>query len=84
MWCTSCAWLIEYALAKLPGVAGVEASFATDLVKIKYHPQLIPPTRVTERIASLGYEAASSTAANSATERNATYCCAWAWLAFSG
>ena len=25
MWCTSCAWLIEYALAKLPGIAGVEA-----------------------------------------------------------
>jgi len=57
MWCASCAWLIEYALAKLPGVAGVEASFATDLVKVKYRPQLIPPSRITERIHSLGYEA---------------------------
>jgi len=57
MWCTSCAWLIEYALAKLPGIAGVEASFATDLVKVKYWPQRIPPSRITERIQSLGYEA---------------------------
>ena len=57
MWCTSCAWLIEYALAKLPGVVGVEASFATDLIKVKYHPQHIPPSRITERIHSLGYEA---------------------------
>jgi len=57
MWCTSCAWLIEYALAKLPGVVGVEASFATDLVKIRYRPQHIPPSRITERIQSLGYEA---------------------------
>ena len=57
MWCTSCAWLIEYALGKLPGVIRVEASFATDLVKIKYLPQSIPPTRITERIQSLGYEA---------------------------
>jgi len=56
MWCTSCAWLIEYALGKLPGVMRVEASFATDLVKIKYLPQRIPPTRITDRIQSLGYE----------------------------
>ncbi len=57
MWCTSCAWLIEYALAKLPGIANVEASFATDLIKVKYRPQHIPPSRITERIHSLGYEA---------------------------
>jgi len=57
MWCTSCAWLIEYALGKLPGVVRVEASFATDLVKIKYLPQRIPPMRIPERIQSLGYEA---------------------------
>jgi heavy metal translocating P-type ATPase len=57
MWCTSCAWLIEYALTKLPGITAVEASFATDLVKIRYQPQRIPPTRITERIQNLGYEA---------------------------
>jgi len=57
MWCTSCAWLIEYAVTKLPGVASVEASFATDLVKIKYLPQRIPPAHIIERIAKLGYQA---------------------------
>ncbi|HVM91245.1 MAG TPA: heavy metal translocating P-type ATPase [Terriglobales bacterium] len=57
MWCTSCAWLIEYALTKLPGVAVVEASFATDLVKIKYLPQRIPPSHLIDRIVKLGYRA---------------------------
>ena len=57
MWCTSCAWLIEYALGKIPGVTGVEASFASDLVKVKYQPQFVPPDRVIQRIESLGYKA---------------------------
>ena len=57
MWCTSCAWLIEYALTKMPGVIGVEASFATDLVKVRYQPQVIPPSRIRDRIQSLGYRA---------------------------
>ncbi len=57
MWCTSCAWLIEYAARKLHGVVSVEASFATDLVKIKYQPQLIPPSHIIDRIENLGYEA---------------------------
>jgi len=57
MWCTSCAWLIEHALAALPGVAKAEASFASDLVKVQYHPQTLPPERIVSRIASLGYKA---------------------------
>src|SRR5208337_5119680 len=43
LWCTSCAWLIEHALGRLPGVASAEASFASDLVKVKYYPQYLPP-----------------------------------------
>ncbi len=57
MWCTSCAWLIEHALATLPGVARAEVSFAADLVKVKYYPQTLPPERIVSRIASLGYKA---------------------------
>ncbi len=57
MWCTSCAWLIEYAVAKIPGVVSIEASFASDLVKVKYQPQFAPPSRIVDRIRSLGYEA---------------------------
>ena len=71
MWCTSCAWLIEYALAKIPGVVAVEASFATDLVKVKYQPQRLPPARIKDRIHSLGYEAGDLRASsNSADKEN--------------
>ena len=57
MWCTSCAWLIEHALTAVPGVARVEASFASDLVKVEYYPQTLPPEHIISRITSLGYKA---------------------------
>ena len=57
MWCTSCAWLIERALASVPGVTKAEASFASDLVKVQYLPQTTPPERIVARIGSLGYKA---------------------------
>src|SRR5664279_5442504 len=57
MWCTSCAWLIEHVLKKERGVVGAEASFASDLVKVTYCPQYLPPQRVLERIEGLGYKA---------------------------
>lgn len=57
MWCTSCAWLIEHALSAIPGVVRAEASFASDLVKVHYRPQALPPDRIFSRIASLGYKA---------------------------
>jgi len=61
MWCTSCAWLIDHALAAIPGVVQSEASFASDLVKVQYHPQILPPERILSRIASLGYKAQEHT-----------------------
>ena len=57
MWCTSCAWLIEHALGNMPGVVKADASFASDLVKVQYHPQVLPPQRIVDRIAKLGYKA---------------------------
>lgn len=57
MWCTSCGWLIEHALKSLPGVVEADASFATDLVKVNYEPQALPPERIVNRISSLGYKA---------------------------
>jgi len=57
MWCVSCAWLIQHALHSLPGVLSADTSFATDLVKVKYQPQALPPNRIVQRIASLGYKA---------------------------
>ena len=62
MWCTSCAWLIENALAALPGVVQAEASFASDLVKVRYRAQNVPPDRIMGRIHALGYTAQPHTA----------------------
>jgi len=55
MWCTSCAWLIEHALASLTGIVSAEVSFASDLVKVRYAPQALPQERIAARIESFGY-----------------------------
>lgn len=57
MWCSSCAWLIEHALLDERGVKTAEANFASDLVKVTYCPQYLPPERITQRIQQLGYQA---------------------------
>jgi len=67
MWCTSCSWLIEHALSKLPGIAKAEASFASDLVKVHYIPQSIPREHILSRITSLGYQS-EEYSANSETD----------------
>lgn len=64
MWCSSCAWLIEHALANERGVLSAEAFFASDLVKVRYCPQYLPPNRLTERIAALGYQASEYSGEN--------------------
>jgi heavy metal translocating P-type ATPase len=57
MWCTSCAWLIERAVCSERGVVGAEVIFASDLVRVRYNPQVIPPSRIAAIIDSLGYRA---------------------------
>jgi len=57
LWCASCGWLIEHALTRLPGVASAEVHFASDLLKVKYAPQSLPPARIVDRVRSLGYTA---------------------------
>ncbi len=61
MWCTSCGWLIEHALAGVRGVAAAEVMFASDILKVRYCPQYVPRERIVERVASLGYRAAEYT-----------------------
>ncbi len=58
MWCASCGWLIERALAAVPGVVSAEVMFAADILKVRYCPQFSPPGRVQERVTALGYRAA--------------------------
>ncbi len=57
MWCSSCSWLIEHSLRRERGVVSADAYFASDLVKVKYCPQYVPPERIRSRIRQLGYVA---------------------------
>jgi copper chaperone CopZ len=57
MWCSACAWLIERGLRGLPGVVSADVFFASDLAKITYCPQSLPPDHIAARIRKLGYEA---------------------------
>jgi len=55
MWCAACSWLIEHSLKNERGVVSAEAFFASDLVKVKYCPQFLPPEKITKSIEKLGY-----------------------------
>ena len=69
MWCASCGWLIEHALAKTLGVVSAEVLFASDLLKVRYCPRYLPPERIVERVRSLGYRAAEPGEERSDAER---------------
>ena len=56
MWCASCAWLIERALLREPGVRAAEVFFASDLLRVTYLPQSLRPGRIEQRISELGYK----------------------------
>jgi len=55
LWCTSCSWLIEHALRKERGVVSADVLFTSDLLKVRYAPQFLPPSRIVERLERLGY-----------------------------
>ena len=61
MWCNSCAWLIEHTLSRLRGVQSARVVFTSDLLKVRYAPQYLPPGRIAERVAALGYRAGEYT-----------------------
>jgi len=71
MWCSACSWLIEHALCRLPGVVSAEVFFASDLAKIKYCPQYLPPDTIPARIAELGYQATEYDGENTAANAEA-------------
>jgi len=71
MWCTACAWLIEHALRGLPGVVSADVFFASDLAKVKFCPQYLPPESIPARIEKLGYKAAEFDAENTAAKSEA-------------
>ncbi len=58
MWCPACAWLIDVALKKTPGVLDSRCDFATDRLGIRYNPVRTSPDRIIAEIAKLGYRTA--------------------------
>ncbi len=58
MWCPACAWLIEEALKKAPGVVGSACNFSTDRLHIQYNPIQTSPIQIIQSIGKLGYKAA--------------------------
>ncbi|NWJ41955.1 MAG: heavy metal translocating P-type ATPase [Geothrix sp.] len=58
MWCAACGWVVEHALRRERGVVSAEVLFTSDLLKVTYCPQLVPPGVVPDRVKSLGYKAA--------------------------
>jgi heavy metal translocating P-type ATPase len=57
MWCPACAWVIERALMRLPGVSAAECNFSTDRVRCRYHPGTSGPDDLIRTVRKLGYTA---------------------------
>jgi len=55
LWCASCGWIIEHALLREYGVVSAEVIFTSDLLKVRYCPQYLPPDRIPQRVERLGY-----------------------------
>ncbi|GAB2661156.1 heavy metal translocating P-type ATPase [Arenimonas aestuarii] len=55
MHCAACAWLIDHALRREPGVSDAGANAVTGRVRIAWDPRRTPLSRVLARLASLGY-----------------------------
>jgi heavy metal translocating P-type ATPase len=55
MWCPACAWLIETALARTPGVLSAACSFATDRLRVEYDPIATGPNQIRSTVQRFGY-----------------------------
>ncbi len=58
MWCPACAWIIEEALRRDPGIHRAECSFSTDRLLCEYNPIRTAPDEIIKAINGLGYAAA--------------------------
>ncbi len=55
MWCPACAWLVETALARAPGVLSAACSFVTDQLRVRYDPVATDPDRIIGVVQRFGY-----------------------------
>ena len=71
MRCAACAWLIDRALHREPGVASVSANAVTGRVRVAWDPEQTRLSHIVQRMAALGYapSLATGTAAEDARRR---------------
>jgi heavy metal translocating P-type ATPase len=55
MWCPACAWVIEEALKKSPGIHAADCNFSTDRVYCRFNPLQTASDKIAEIIKNLGY-----------------------------
>ena len=55
MRCAACAWLIDRALSRAPGVAEVSANAVTGRIRITWNPQRTPLSAALQVLVSLGF-----------------------------
>lgn len=55
MRCAACAWLIDRALAREPGVLEVSANAVTGRIRVAWEPQVRPLSAILQRLLALGY-----------------------------
>ena len=55
MWCPACAWVIETALVRLPGITTAACHFSTDRLRCRYRPDRTDPDEIRQTVARLGY-----------------------------
>jgi Cu2+-exporting ATPase len=55
MRCAACAWLIDRALSREPGIVEVGANAVTGRIRIVWNPSATPLSTPLQRLASLGY-----------------------------
>jgi Cu2+-exporting ATPase len=53
--CSSCVWLIEKYLAKLPGIISARVNYATHRARVRWDHKVIGLEAILDRIAALGY-----------------------------
>ncbi len=55
MRCAACAWLIDRALAREPGVLEASANAMSGRLRLRWSPARVPLSRLLARLAALGY-----------------------------
>jgi heavy metal translocating P-type ATPase len=69
MWCPACAWVIQAALARMPGVVEAACDFATDRLRCRFDPVKVAPEEIERAISRLGYGVTDDAAAEGKTRR---------------